>query len=244
MFNALVLCFFMLFVCSQGQETVNQESAFDNLDDAAVPVLVNDYLDRLSDGELRQICAERGFDIVHQDDNASSASRQDLLEGARRCLSLEDEMNAILAKHPELAAELDKEIERMRKQKELLEKEREEFLVHKSLLERQLKDSGVDIGGTLAAEPSISAVDTSATALTTPRPVPDTLQGVLKESFRELYERVMLDVQFLQRMLHPVTQHVNRLLQFVWRYARPVMGNVYTKCRYYLKEIQRRRKQQ
>ena len=56
-------------------------------------------------------------------------------------------MNAILAANPDLAAELDAEIARMKASKERLERERDEILAQKNLLEEQLRNAGIDIGG-------------------------------------------------------------------------------------------------
>ena len=238
----LLLCLLLLLPSSCGQETI-QTFASESIDDIA-PVVVNDYeyLNRLSDTELRQICTDRGFDIVSSNgtEEAVFVARQDLLESARRCLTLESEMAAVLAEHPELAAELDKEIERMRKQKELLEKEREEMLVQKALLERQLQDAGIDIG------PSTTATRPESTVAKKPQStgVPDTLEGVLKESFRELYERVMQDVRLVQKLLSPVTRQLDRIWQVVWKYAKPVLGEFYSKARGQYEELQARRQNQ
>lgn len=210
----LLICFLIQYNICSGQESstlVSDESS-------DVPVAVDDYLETLSDDELHKICHDRGFEIA-PDHEPESISRQDLIEGARRCLSLEDEMNAILAEHPELAAELDKEIERMRAQKEQLEKEREEMLVQKELLEKQLRDAGVDIGSS------------NSTSIASRPAVPDTVEGVLKESFIQLHERVMQDVQVARKLLAPVIKQVDRVWHFVWRYSKPILGDVLDKAR-------------
>jgi hypothetical protein len=243
MSKLVLLCFLLLNRPSFCQETKSHpDSSTENLDD--VPVFVDDYLERLSDTELRQICADRGFDIVafkSGDEDTAVKTRKDLLEGARRCLSLEHDMNAILAEHPELAAELDKEIDRMKRQKELLEKEREEILVQKALLERQLEDAGVDIGPTQSpTHDKSTAVDKTPASLA----VPDTLVGVLKESFRQLYERVMQDVRLVQKVLSPVTRHLDPLRKFIWKYVKPLLGEFYTKARQQLEQLQKPTKQQ
>lgn len=98
---------------------------------------VEDYLESLSLSELDEICQHRGFAV-------EGSTREDYINAARRCLSLENEMNAILAANPELAAELEKEIERMKAEKERLEAERHDLLELISDLQEQLAESGVN----------------------------------------------------------------------------------------------------
>jgi hypothetical protein len=99
-------------------------------------VVVADYFESLSVSELQEVCRKCGFDIVPDD---TSLSHADYVSAARKCVQLEEEVNAVLAQHPELAAELDAEIERMLKKKTKLEEERRQLLAEKEALERQLK---------------------------------------------------------------------------------------------------------
>lgn len=181
-------------------------------------ILVEDYLDRLSTAELETICLDRGFGLAPRDDGLSF-QREDYLEAARRCLSLEDEMNAILAENPELAAELDAEVERMKTAKEKLEREREEMIAEKERLEEQLRNAGINM-------------ETNETQFHdgngSPKTIKDasnlTFSEVMILTVTELYHRVMLDVRFMARILNPAFQPVKGVMIFMWKYARPTLG--------------------
>jgi len=183
-------------------------------------VEVDDYLATLSTSELRSICVDRGFDIIPRKDGLP-LERNDYLEAARRCLSLEDEMNAILAKNPDLAAELEQEILRMQQHKERLEGEREQLLAEKALLQQQLEQAGVDLleatggGGT----------DTKSDSMDLPaskKSVEDmSFKEVLFESFSLLYDRVRADVMFVWKFAGPVLKPVGSALELGWRHLRP-----------------------
>jgi len=200
-------------------------------------VQVEDYLLSLSNNELEQICRDRGFEIAPRPDG-QDLTREDYLEGARRCLTLEDEMNAILAENPELAAELDAEIARMKESKERLERERDEILAQKQLLEEQLKNAGVDVG---------SAPSNQTTALRARGGgdgAPLTLVEVLRESFTMLFHRVNQDVQLVRKVLSPVLTPVGQGLRLVWRYSRPALEGMWKRLRTILEEKQLLKKQE
>lgn len=77
------------------------EKIQDDPENSEGTIVVEDYLESLSIEDLKQICMDRGMEI--RPDTATT--KADYVEGARRCLSLEDEMNAILAANPELVSE-------------------------------------------------------------------------------------------------------------------------------------------
>ena len=118
-----------LIVDDEGDVVVTEETS------ASDELKVDDYLESLSNAELEQICHDRGMQL---DPSIVDPTREHYLEAARACLSLEDEMNAVLAENPELAAELGNEIERMKAEKQRLEREREEMLVELEMLQDQL----------------------------------------------------------------------------------------------------------
>jgi hypothetical protein len=161
-----------------------------------VVVEIEDYLDAMSNEQLIGMCSERGFGIVNDE---AELEHKDYVEAARRCMSMEDEMNAILAENPDLAAELEAEIERMEKAKERLEEERDQMLAEKAILEEQLKNAGVNVPA--------SESKTNATLSQQPQQQLS-LEEVLRESLTELFERVASDarvvVTFLQPVLKPI----------------------------------------
>eukprot|EP00523_Entomoneis_sp_CCMP467_P005779 CAMPEP_0168743778 /NCGR_PEP_ID=MMETSP0724-20121128/13753_1 /TAXON_ID=265536 /ORGANISM="Amphiprora sp., Strain CCMP467" /LENGTH=291 /DNA_ID=CAMNT_0008791421 /DNA_START=63 /DNA_END=938 /DNA_ORIENTATION=+ len=179
-------------------------------------VEVEDYLATLSTDELTSICVDRGFDIIPRQDG-KPLEWSDYLEAARRCLSLEDEMNAILAKNPELAAELEAEIGRMQQHKHRLEGEREQLLAEKALLEEQLEKAGVDL---LEAQQSAFG-ETATASLKDKSPEDMTFKEVLIYTFSELYDRVKRDFKFVWKFAGPVLKPVGGALQLGWRHLRP-----------------------
>jgi hypothetical protein len=149
---------------SEQNETISTASTTSPEKETKTEQVVIDHLDGKTNEELQAICADRGFEI--ESPTKGPLQREDYLEGARRCMTLEKEMNAVIAAHPELAAELDKEIERMQLAKEELEREREEILEQKRLLEAQLKKAGVD-PSQLTATKTKTATDNDAATPTT-----------------------------------------------------------------------------
>jgi len=184
-------------------------------------LIVQDYLEALSNEELEKICLDRGFSIARDVDH--SMERQDYLTAARRCLSLEDEMNAIIAAHPELAAELDAEIERMRQHKLQLEKERDEILAQKALLEEQLAQAGMTLN---------SSVNRTSTSVAQLDPENMSVEEVLRHSFTLLYQRVMQDVKMVRKVLDPlVFQPVGRGSRLLWKYSKPTILSLWIQAR-------------
>jgi hypothetical protein len=202
-----------------GHEAVREEDPVDaSADDEtseAKRIVVGDYLESLSNAELEKICLERGFELSTPADGLK-LQRKDYVEAARRCLSLEDEMNAILAAHPDLAAELEVEIERIHAEKKRLEQERDDMLREKAFLERQLREAGVDL--TDFSENNSTTIEK--------QPPPLTLEQVLKESFRELFQRVRRDIQFVGSVLDPVLRPVFGAVNLVWRHTSPTLGAI------------------
>ena len=175
-------------------------------------IAVDDYLVTLSTEELQKICWERGFALEEPDDD--SLTHDDYVEAARRCLSLEEEMNAVLNEHPELAAEIETEIQRLKGQKERLEAERDAMLQEKELLEAQLAQAGVDLD---------NFRNSSNAATTRKDPADMNFPELLVESFRQLYERVKKDVEFVVRVTQPVWTRVGQAARVGWRHCKPAV---------------------
>jgi hypothetical protein len=198
-------------------------------------VVVADYFESLSVSELQEICRKCGFDIVPDD---TSLSHADYVSAARKCVQLEEEVNAVLAQHPELAAELDAEIERMLKKKTKLEEERRQLLAEKEALERQLKalsspqDQSHVVGdlNTTPPEPivcvsgeniedssTINEAETNVLAEATATEgenaisgayYPDTFPDIFIISLQELYGRVRRDIRIVMSLLRPIYRAV------------------------------------
>lgn len=179
------------------------------------PIEVADYLETLSRAELQQICTERGFEI---------REGEDMLVAARRCLSLESEINALIAKNPELAAELEAEIDRMRVEKERLEVERSQLLEQITELRAQLEAEGLDTSGagdlykhlTTTYESSTSQVGNAGNM---------TFQEVFIESLVQLYERVSDDVRIVTKLLTPIGTSIYGVVEMAGRYLDPLVGD-------------------
>jgi hypothetical protein len=203
-----------------------------------VVVEVDDYLTSLSDTQLRTICFERGFDMAPRPDGHTFV-REDYLEAARRCMSLEHEMNAILAANPDLAAELDVEIERMKLERERLQHERQDMLDEMAMLQQQLEQAGMDVRayGLRTAQdmeqeqqekqPPSYRNGNSGNNDTTPL----TVQQVLEETLGELYRRVHRDFNMVIKVLRPILQPIVGACHLIWRYSKPMMVEVYIKGR-------------
>lgn len=176
-------------------------------------VVVDDYLESLSREELLQICLDRGFEVTDGDD---------VLEAARKCLSLEDEMNAILAEHPELAAELDNEITRLQQSKGRLESENNALLEQVRSLQLELEQAGVDTAEYKQLLDQYQKQEEQAFNQLNAANM--TAQEVFKESMVQLYDRVRQDFMFVGKVLSPVIRSALVTLRLVWRYAEPVVG--------------------
>jgi hypothetical protein len=201
-------------------------------DDDEDEITVEDYLATLSVEELQAICWDRGFDIEEQASSSTGSGLvyEDFLEAARRCLSLEEEMNAVLNEHPELAAEIEKEIERLRDTKSRLEEERATMLAEKALLEQQLQQAGVNF------ENFKDQVDPSSLRAPTD-PADMSITQLLRESLSQLYDRVAQDVKFVVRVTEPVWRTVGQGMEVVWRYMKPTVLQAYTEVRKRVEQV-------
>lgn len=172
-------------------------------------------LEGLSNDELEAVCLDRGFEIRKGD--GTPLTREDLIEAATRCLKLDEEMNTVLEENPELALELDAEIERMKDEKERLEAEKAAMLEEKSRVEEQLREAGInfDPGETKSSKgTSLSATTTDA---------PETLEEVLRTSFTMLFERVGNDIMLVGKVLGYVARPAGGTVALAWRYVGPTI---------------------
>lgn len=208
---------------TEGQAAPSSSSS----DEGENLVEVANYLEQLSDAELEKICADRGLMLK---EDGKELTRQDYLEAAQQCISIEDDINALLNENPDLAAELDNEIERMKAHKERLEKERDEMLAEKALLEEQLREAGVQLDE--------FRQNTTSTSIR-PTPESQTAMEVLKESFVLLYERVRQDVEFVAKILKPALEPVGEGLKLVWRYTKPTLESVFAKLTARAKDLKK-----
>ena len=111
-----------------------------------------DDLQSMTQEELELICVERGFELIQDNETGEELTHADFVDAARRCLAIEEDMNEILEQNPELAEELLSEIDRMKDEKEQLERERQRMLAQKAELEQQLleKAKSAEKAGTAA----------------------------------------------------------------------------------------------
>lgn len=181
-------------------------------------VQIKSNLDTMTDDELVAICQEHGVDIPVVGKLGSNPTHEDLVNAAKKCLSLEDEVNAILAEDPDLSADLESEIERMKVEKERLEKEREAILAEKAELEEKLRRSGItipaDVG--VATKPVLS--DANATDA-----VVQSVDQVLRESFVLLFDRVGKDMRLVGQTLRVVLKPLGSGIEFIWKYTAPTI---------------------
>ena len=182
-------------------------------------IVVDDYLASLSNHELERICHDRGFEMAPRADG-SPLLREDYLRAAQHCLSLEDEISAVLAENPELAAELEVEVERMKQEKERLVRERDGMLAEMQVLQEQLEQAGMDLKNYDHLKDDAAA---------RPDPASMTAEQVLKESLVQLYERVRRDLGFVTSILRRVLRPVLGALKLVWRYTKPIGLELYKK---------------
>lgn len=218
-------CLLLLLLCftfASSQEVVNEMSN---------GIEVDDYLNSLSTEALQKICLDRGFGLENE---GKDFDRDDYLEAARRCVNLENEMNAILAENPELAAELEAEIERMKRAKDQLEIEREQILAEKTLLEQQLKEAGVDME---AAKTEATTFGQKTAGLSTSSVDPQSFEEVFKESIILLYDRVKQDLIFIRKLLRLILEPLQDGIKLVWRYTRPTLKQLWKQCVGKVKQI-------
>ena len=210
----LLVCFPQLGSAQEADATAAYEE--NGADDFEISeqedITVEDYLSRLSTEELHKICLDRGFEV--EETGGTPLTRDDYVEAARRCLSLEDEMNAILNEHPELAAEIEKEIERLKFQKSRLEEERDAMLQEKELLEAQLEQAGVDLENFKAqVNAPVARKD----------PADMSFPELLIESFRQLFERVKADFKVVAKVTQPVWENAWKAGKVGWRHSKPAV---------------------
>jgi len=55
-----------------------------------------DYLESLTTEELELICVERGFELVHDENEPGALTHADYVEAAQRCLAIEEDMYVLL----------------------------------------------------------------------------------------------------------------------------------------------------
>jgi hypothetical protein len=181
--------------------------------------IVESSLESMSDEELKAICTDRGFVIsIEGEEGLSQMTHADYVEAATKCLSLEKEMNAVIAENPDLAAELDLEIERMRLEKERLEQERDAILAEKALLEEQLRNAGVDPSSIAPVPSSLTITNASS------------VDEVLRESFVRLFDRVGCDLQLVGGLIMYALKPMGGPIQLLWRYTSPSIEGMVRQC--------------
>lgn len=195
-------------------DTINEKNDLESTEkmegNQVTQIIVEDYLASLSEEDLKAICFKRGFDISRPQARVNETNHEYFVEAARRCINIEKEIDAIIAQNPDLAAELEAEIDRMIVEKERLESERQNMINQISLLESQLRDKGMSL--------SSPPPDTSFKNVTSM-----SAQEVLEESFGLLWDRVFKDIKLLNSVLSYVTKPLGEVLFFVWRYSKPTI---------------------
>jgi len=101
-------------------------------------------LEAMTEVELENICVQRGFQLVN--DESDELTKQDYVEAARRCLTIEQEMNELLEQYPELADELEEEIKRMENENSEKQAHVEELEIDRSNKENSTDDHAEDLG--------------------------------------------------------------------------------------------------
>jgi hypothetical protein len=186
-------------------------------------ITVKSNLDSMTDQELESLCRERGFEV--KPDKGNELTHEDYVNAAKRCLSLEDEMNAIIAENPELAAELGDEIERMRLEKERLEAERDALLAEKDKLESKLRRAGGDPSALAGRPPSMYSTTNATTDDDN-----QSVEEVLRESFVRLFDRVGQDMRLVGRATRFLLKPMGSGIDVMWKYASPTIEAVITKA--------------
>mmetsp|Transcript_48123 Transcript_48123/g.102384 ORF Transcript_48123/g.102384 Transcript_48123/m.102384 type:complete len:305 (-) Transcript_48123:192-1106(-) len=81
-------------------------------------------LENMSDEELEEICTSRGFELVREVDVDTGEpivyTHRDFVDAAGECLRIEADVEEILQKHPEILEDVQKESERMMKERDRL----------------------------------------------------------------------------------------------------------------------------
>lgn len=182
-------------------------------------ITVKSNLELLADEELQAICAERGFEVSAS--GGQEMSHEDYVEAAKRCLSLENEMNAIIAENPDLAAELEVEIERMMAEKERLILERDAMIAEKDELEQKLRSAGID--------PNDIVGSTRNSVNEVKEATPETYEEVLRQSFTMLWDNVGRDLRFVGKVVGYAMRPVAGGVGMIWRYTGPSVENALQK---------------
>lgn len=189
--------------------TASLEMSFevDGSDGIRDVITVESYLESLSNADLEAICRERGFPFER--DNLDHSN---YVKAAERCLNLSDEINAILAENPDLAAELECEIERIALEKERLLLEREALLEEKEILEKKLRKAGIPFNVTSNSGETRLSYN------------PQSGIEVFRESITMLVDRVGSDMRLVGKAIRLfVFKPVLGILSMVWRYFSPAM---------------------
>lgn len=85
------------------------------------PLTSTSDLDNFSESELEDICIQRGFEVVKEDN--VNYTHEDYVDAARQCLFMEEEMEKALQEDPEFLKELEDERNRMMEEKQKLEEQ-------------------------------------------------------------------------------------------------------------------------
>lgn len=226
--DVLFLLLMVLVTLASGQEDYSQTD-----------------LEAMTEVELENICVQRGFKLVNE--NSDELTKQDYVEAAQRCLSIEQEMNELLTQYPELAEELEEEIKRM-------ESENAEKLADVERLQSEIaNDSADDSQSDLDAafvprgidrenenepaldddaqsystmglnntqlEDSIEDTDpaTNLERIEPPRKEDLTLTHIAVESFRVLVKNAQDDVRRIINLAIPVLQPLFNVGDVAWR---------------------------
>jgi len=192
-------------------EPVNEKVVYEEKPEG---IKVKSRLESLSVSELQAICQERGFAL-----EGENLQHADYVEAAQRCLSLEDEMNAIIAENPDLAAELETEIERMAREKERLEMERDVMLAEMEALEAQLKAAGMSLPDSAGvSSPKVPGTGSDLSY------DPTSNIDVFRHSFKLLWSRVGADMRMVGNGLRIVVlKPAFQGLSLGWKYAGPTV---------------------
>lgn len=198
-------------------DTTTPGNSTDEIDsDPVGEITVKSSFESMSNEELKAICLERGFEVASDE----SWAHQDYVEAAERCISLEDEMNAIIAQNPELAAELESEIERMAAERNRLVEERDAMLAEKEALEQKLRDAGIDPEN-ITGSFSSSLVSSDG---------PTSIEETLRQIHVMLFDRIGRDIRIIAKALQYALQPVGSGISILWRYASPSVESILQKC--------------
>ena len=202
---------------------------------SSATIHVQSNLQSLTDDELIAICTERGYEITVPDDNGEEDSNRngtkrtvqlthdDYVAAATQCLSLDKVVDQMIADDPDLAADMDYEVERIRIEKEKLQKEQETILQEISSLEDALRQSGVD-PTTLPVEAVVPSTTLRTAAVTQKNLTDWTVDEVLFESFEQLFDRVGNDLQLVARMVQSIIVQPTWIgMSLIWRYTSPTI---------------------